>query len=392
MNATVVIEPHQSDAPLRILVVDDDQYDRLAVRRYLKECGAAVAVDEAVTHVATIERLRQATYDCVLLDYYIPGVDGLALLHEIHDTAPDIPIVIFTGRGDEEIAVELMKAGAVDYLPKASLTAERLASSLRHAMESSRSAAEQQRAREERERLLALEREARDEAERAIRARDEMLGIVAHDLRNPVNTIVMATSTMLELPLDEESRSRTLGIIQRSALTMDKLIRDLLDVTRIESGSFAIKRGKIHIGALLDETREQFAPQALANEVTLTCDIAPGLPPAIGDRDRLTQVLSNIIGNALKFTPARGHVELRAHPSEGFVRISVEDSGPGINTDHLPRIFDRFWQADRTSNSGTGLGMTIAKGIVEAHGGRIWVESVVGRGATFHFTVPAVPK
>jgi signal transduction histidine kinase len=383
----------RSDAgPLRVLLVDDDQFDRLAVRRCLKALGSAVSIDEAATAANTLERLGHARYDIVLLDYYIPGVNGLSLIHDIRAAEPDLPVVIFTGRGDEEVAVEIMKAGAADYLPKASLTAERLASSLRHAMEISRSEAAQRRATSERESLLALERKARGEAEHAIRARDEMLGIVAHDLRNPVNTIVMAAATMLELPLDEEHRARTLGIIQRAAMTMDKLIRDLLDVTSIESGTLAIKPSRVHIDALLDETLEQFEPQARNRDISITCDVESGLPPAIGDRDRLTQVLSNIIGNALKFTPVHGYIALRARRTGDFAEISIEDSGAGIPPENVIRVFDRFWQADRTSASGAGLGMAIAKGIVEAHGGSIWVESVVGRGTTFRFTVPCAPR
>lgn len=381
-------QPRYQEGPLRLLVVDDDEYDRLAVRRCLREPGVAVVVNEAATAAETLEFIREAHYDCVLLDYYIPEVDGLSLLHDIRAAAPDVPIVIFTGRGDEEVAVEIMKAGAVDYLPKASLTAERIASSLRHAMELSRSAAARRHAEAERERLLVRERASRAEAERAIRARDEMLGVVAHDLRNPVNTIMMAAGTMLELPMDEEQRSRTLRIIQRAALTMDGLIRDLLDVTSLELGSISIKRGNVAVDELLDEALELFEPQARPHDIAMSCDVAPGLPPADGDHGRLTQVLSNIIGNALKFTPGRGSIALRAHSTNGFIEISVEDSGPGIPPDEVARVFDRFWKGDQTSNNGAGLGMTIAKGIVEAHGGRIWVDSVVGRGTTFRFIVP----
>ena len=241
----------------------------------------------------------------------------------------------------------------------------------------------------ERERLLVAERGARAEAERATRIRDELLGIVAHDLRNPVHTIVMSAATMREIPLRDDERARHLAIIERTAKGMNHLIADLLDVTRIESGSLAIHRTAVDVGALIDEMLELFAPQAQARQLALAGDVAPELPAVPGDRARLAQVLSNLIGNALKFTPPGGRVRLRASRLGGGVRMSVEDSGCGIAADSLPHVFDRFWQADRTSRAGAGLGLAIARGIVGAHGGTIGVESAVGVGSTFHCTLPA---
>jgi len=240
----------------------------------------------------------------------------------------------------------------------------------------------------EREKLLAREREARAEAERASRARDEVLAVVAHDLRNPVHTITMSVSTMLDLPLDEAQRARQYGVIQRAARGMDHLIRDLLDVTRIESGTFAIRQTRIHPRALLDEALELFEPHARERSVSLAVAAADDLPPVLGDRDRLTQVLSNLVGNALKFTPREGRIRVRAQAAGPAVEFAVEDSGMGIPPESVPRVFDRLWQADRRAGGGAGLGLAIAKGIVEAHGGRIGVESEPGRGTTFRFTVP----
>ena len=238
------------------------------------------------------------------------------------------------------------------------------------------------------EEAVARAEAARAQADHAARMRDEVLSIVAHDLRNPLNTILMSASTMLELPLREEQRARQMAIVHRAATGMDRLIRDLLDVSRIESGSFAIRPLRVHVEALLDETMELFEAQAQPRGVALSCDVEHELPPARGDRDRLAQVLWNLIGNALRFTPAGGRIAVRATRVEDALQVSVEDSGSGIAPENLPHIFDRFWQADHASRASAGLGLTICKGIVEAHGGRIWVESEQGRGTTFHFTVP----
>ena len=248
------------------------------------------------------------------------------------------------------------------------------------------------------ERLEAerAERTARLEAERATRLRDEVLAVVAHDLRNPVHTIAMCTDALLELRLDEMQQRRQLVVVQRAARGMNQLIGDLLDATRIEAGTLAVRHARVHVQALLEETLEQFEDDARGRGVRLSCDVEGDVPPILGDRDRLAQVLSNLIGNSLKFTPAGGHVRLcaRRAPAAGrrWVEVAVEDSGVGIAPAHLPHVFDRFWQAVRSTRAGAGLGLAIAKGIVEAHGGQIRVESVPGERTAFAFTVPAAGR
>jgi PAS domain S-box-containing protein len=253
---------------------------------------------------------------------------------------------------------------------------------------------DRKRAEAERERLLAREREAREVAERASRIRDDVLAVVAHDLRNPVHTIILSTGMLREIPLDEAQRDHRLAVIQRTAKGMDHLIRDLLDATRVESGTFAVRQARVHVRALLDETLELFEAPARERRIMLRCEADDGVPPALGDRDRLAQVLSNLLGNALKFTPAGGQVTVRARAGAdggGAIEISVADTGCGIPGEQLAHVFDRFWQADRRGRAGAGLGLSIVKGIVEAHGGVIRVASAVGEGTTFSFTVPVAP-
>ena len=244
----------------------------------------------------------------------------------------------------------------------------------------------------ERERLLGLERDARAQAERATQLRDEMLAVVAHDLRNPLHTIAVGLETMLKLqPPDDERAARQLVVMQRTLRSMNRMILDLLDVARIEGGNFALAQEHVQVQPLLNEVLELFEAPAREREISLTCNAPQGAHCVIGERDRLVQVLSNLIGNAVKFTPPCGQISVRARLLEEELHVSVEDTGPGIASENLPQLFDRFWQADRTGRVGTGLGLSIAKAIVEAHGGHIWAESVLGRGTTFHFTVPCAP-
>jgi PAS domain S-box-containing protein len=249
---------------------------------------------------------------------------------------------------------------------------------------------DQKTAHAERERLLGLERAARAQAERAVQARDQVLAFVAHDLRNPLIAIEMSAST-ITAAADETVRARCIDVIQRATGDMRRLIGDLLDAARIESGAFAVTPARIDTPAALLAIAEPFRLRMQSRDITFVREIPADLPPVHADRDRLNQLLSNLLDNALKFTPAGGRVRLSASATGTGIEIAVADSGPGIPADDLPHLFDRFWQADPTSRAGAGLGLAICKGIVEAHGGKITAESTPGVGATFRLTLPRAP-
>jgi signal transduction histidine kinase len=227
-------------------------------------------------------------------------------------------------------------------------------------------------------------------AERATRARDEMLGVVAHDLRNPLNTIVMGANLLAELiPETQAALRRQAEIMRRGAQHMNRLIQDLLEVRRIESGRLAIAPRPEAPYVLVCEALETLRPLATAGNLKLKAAVRSDMPRVLADPPRIQQVLSNLVGNAIKFTPAGGRVVLKADVlPEPEVRFAVVDNGPGIPPEQLPHVFGQYWQADRADRRGIGLGLAIAKGIVEAHGGRIWVESHVGTGSKFYFTLP----
>ena len=238
---------------------------------------------------------------------------------------------------------------------------------------------------------LAESERRRAEAEAAVRSRDEVLSVVSHDLRNPVSTVAMSASLLKDpdIPLTEEQRRTQLDVIARSAERMNRLIQDLLDVARIEGGRLTIRCRCEDPGELAAEACEAFRRIAGEKSQTLDCHVEPRLRPVYVDRDRVLQVLSNYLNNAVKFTPAGGRVALRVAPSEdGGVRFSVSDTGPGLAAEDLTRVFERFWQAKRTAHLGSGLGLAIAKGIVEAHRGRVWAESIAGAGSVFFFALP----
>jgi signal transduction histidine kinase/heme exporter protein D len=227
------------------------------------------------------------------------------------------------------------------------------------------------------------------ESQQAVRAREEVLAIVSHDLRNPLNAVTLGSSLLqMSETLSAEDREQ-IDTIELSARRMARLIEDLLDVTRLEGGKrLPIQPETVEVSDLLGEAQELFRAQAGVTSVTLDFQADRDLPPVRADRHRVMQVLSNLIGNSLKFTPRGGRIATRATGDGGHVLFSVRDTGPGIPKENLHDIFSPYWQAKRAERLGAGLGLPIAKGIVETHGGRIWVESEPGNGTTFYFTLP----
>jgi signal transduction histidine kinase len=531
---------------LRVLVVDDDDVDRMAVRRSLKASGIEADITEAEDASSALQQIRTASFDCALFDFRMPGSDGLELLRQIRADGVGTPVIMLTGFGDEQTAVDLMKAGASDYLPKNSLTPQRLGQSVRSVVRVREAEVEAGRAEDQlriyasqlrslaeaaiainstlaadamlqvatesarrilnaRRAQTRLTEEARtsgamrgvtheqaaaiwhaseaeekvtswtdvtremraidvealsnvmldeaaltdetylsaplvgrngrtlgviqlwgkkdgkfgegDEAiltqlaqmcsvalenarlykaaQDATRARDDLVAIVSHDLRNPIHTINLAASFLLEVAPAEDRRitsRRQLDVIRRSANRANRLISDLLDVARIQAGGLAVEPVPGEAASLVQEAFETAAPMAAGKKVALEREVPENLPAVCVDRDRILQVFANLIGNAIKFTPEGGHITICAESETLAVKFAVRDTGPGIPPEHLPHVFDRYWQAKSTAKLGTGLGLSIAKGIVEAHGGRIWVESEPGQGASFLFTLPAAPS
>ncbi len=218
-------------------------------------------------------------------------------------------------------------------------------------------------------------------AESAIELRDELIAVVSHDLRSPLHVVELAAHV-----LAERTQDPLVERITRAACRMDSLISDLLDLAKIEGGRFGIVPRSLSAGALVEEGLALIEALAEQKRVRLESDVADVRVRA--DQQRVLQVLSNLLGNAIKFTPEGGRIRVAVEPQGEWAQFSIEDSGPGISPRELPHVFDRYWQGRGLSRHGAGLGLYIAKGIVDAHGGRIWVESELGKGTTFHFNLP----
>jgi signal transduction histidine kinase len=225
---------------------------------------------------------------------------------------------------------------------------------------------------------------ARARSEAAVRSRERVMEIVAHDLRNPLSAIRMSAEALLRDVAGEQDR-RHVDRIARAVARMNNLIGDLVDITGIEHETLAVTRTREAVAPIVRETAEAFLPRAQQRRITLDVESAPSDLAIAADRARIVQLLGNLVGNALKFTPEGGRVALRVAAQDREVRFEVADSGPGIAPENVPHIFEQYWKGD---SEGTGLGLFIARSIAHAHRGELGVKTAPGAGATFVFTLP----
>jgi signal transduction histidine kinase len=233
------------------------------------------------------------------------------------------------------------------------------------------------------------ERQRRRDAELLARAREDVLGVVAHDLRNPLGLINATTELLLDEEVPALKAKELLRIVMRAGKQMNRLISDLLDTVRLQAGRLSLDVQDVKVDEIVHQAEETFRPVADERGIQLEMVASDTNTALSADPLRLSQIVGNLVGNALKFTPPHGHVTLHVAPYGEDVIFQVADDGPGIPPAQIEHLFDKFWQARQTDHRGVGLGLAIAKGLVEAHGGKLWVESTPGAGSTFSFSLPA---
>jgi len=359
---------------LKILTIDDDLVDRLAIRRAIDQSGLVAEVFEAATASEAMAAVAEQRFDCLLLDHDLGGTTGIEITQQLRATGNMTPIVFVTGQHNEELLQAAVDAGVTDFFPKGDLSPRRLALRIRFAIRIGRAEAESAKS-------LAA-------ATQAARARDDVLAVVSHDLRGPLHAISLATEALREESTGDSLRY--LGAIERASQRAERLITDLLEASAIENGALTLTRGSIDAAAIIRQAAADHELIAKETGGKITAVAPSEITIVSADRDRVLQVLGNLIGNALKH--ARGApIEISIARRDADAEISVRDQGPGILDSELPHIFDRYWHG-RAKKGGAGLGLAIAKGIVEAHGGKVAVASRQGEGSTFTFTLPLVVR
>lgn len=354
---------------VRLLVVDDDLVDRLAIRRAVEHSDLDAEITEASTAKEALALLPRR-FDCLLLDHDLPDLTGTELTRRLREAGDHTPVILVTGAHDEDLLQQAIDAGITDFFPKSDVSPRRVALRVRFAIRIGRAEAESQR-------LLAA-------ANQATRTRDDVLAVVAHDLRSPLQPIALACDTLRDKLAPDAMRY--LDIIERAVRRAERLITDLLQASAIENGALVLARAPVDAAAIVRQAAADHELAAKEAGGKITAKLPAGSTVVSADRDRVLQVLSNLIGNALKH--ARGApIEVSLERSGSDAVIAVRDQGPGIGDTELPHVFDRYWHG-RSKKAGAGLGLAIAKGIIDAHGGKIAVASKKGEGAEFSFTLP----
>lgn len=391
---------------LKVLIVDDDKADRLAIRHVLRGAPFEMDVAEAETSADCMRRLARRDIGCVIVDNRLAGEFGLDLLRAIRREEADrgdaggLPVIMLTGRGDEGVAVQAMKAGATDYVPKAELTTDRLSSAIRTGIEiherradAARASAELQRAHDQLEQRVRQRTAELEQANRELVRRnaelDEFTYVASHDLQEPLRKLV-AFSNLLPSDVGRDLpdvAQKDLDFITGAARRMQALVQDLLALSR--AGKSAMKREPVRLDACADAALKALAARVEETAAMISRD---KLPVVLGDETLLTQVYQNLIGNALKFVASgrRPRIRLTADRRSGGWVLGVRDNGIGIKPEYLDQIFAPFKRLHgRDEFEGTGIGLSVCRKVVERHGGKLWVESKPDQGAHFKFTLHA---
>jgi signal transduction histidine kinase len=365
-----------------ILIVDDNPNNLLALEALLKPLDCRVV--RAETGIAAVERSRDAVFAAIIMDVRMPGLDGFAAASFIRQDprSKGTPILFVTAHDDIDI-VELTRrygaTGNVDALPKP-FDPEALCAKIRSWVELFRKGLQ----------VHELER-AVDAARAQARTKDDIMAMVAHDLKGPLTALRLDMDRLREEAADESSVRRRFDRARRNVDAMTRIVDNLLDGARIESGTLRMDLAEHAFEPIVAQAVELLQPLADQKGIRL----APSASPAgtlLCDRDRMLQVLSNLVGNAIKFTPAGGKVDVAVTCRTDAIVVCVRDTGPGIAPDELPHLFEKYWQGNRQAHpSGIGLGLAIAKEIVVAHKGRIWAESQPGEGSRFFLSIPRAP-
>lgn len=353
----------------RALVAEDDTDLVGLMTVFLRDHGYEVVA--ATDGVVARSHLFGTTFDVAIVDIGIPRLSGLELLREARRAQPDLPVVVISGSAEHQVAA--FDLGAEAFLLKP-VRPEVVLAALERAMRFAR--------------LLASERAARARAEQALRASQQLLATVSHDLRTPLNVLGLSLSLLgREATVANQGVRRRVELAQRAVVNMQNLVEGLLDQSTLEQGRLRLRRARADAGALAREFAETL--QQLAEDRCLQVEMSiPEVPLlVVCDRERVMRVLANLGANAVKHTPRGGQIRVAVDRVEEGVRFSVSDSGPGVPPEALPHLFQPYWQ-ERPGVEGVGLGLYIARGLVEAHGGRIGCESPPGGGATFSFVLP----
>ncbi len=391
------------NCPIKVLLVDDDEDYYILTRSLLSDISdEQYCLDWQATYPGALKAIQQDRYDVCLLDYHLAQETGLDLLRDALANGCQTPMIMLTGQSNRQVDLEAMRIGAADYLAKGNVDSAILERSIRYAIDRAQTL---QALRDSQQRIAELYQQEQDHNEALKRAytelqhaetlRDNLTHMIVHDLRNPL-TALNANLQLIEKLIRGEARDNDpLQYVARARIASQRMMRmidDLLNVGKFEAGELRPVRAPISLTDLLNEKVEAYRAELERDNKSLAVCLTPELSGVIADANLLSRVIDNIISNALKYTGAGGRIEINAKRQADDLVICIRDDGQGIPPEHCSRIFDKFFQVTTATGEplrhGTGLGLTFCRIAVEAHGGKIWVESAPQQGSAFYFTLP----
>lgn len=388
------------NAAVAVLIVDDDEDDYVLTRDLFTQLSASqFTVDWCSDYVSATEAMRANSHDIYLLDYRLGPRTGLELLHDARAGGCEAPVILLTGQDDHDIDLRAMAAGASDFLVKGRLEPAMLERSVRYSLQQSQATRALRDAREALETRVA-ERTAELETanaqlREADRRKDQFLAILAHELRNPLAPIANAVQILSMPNLEAAEQTWARVVIGRQVKHLTRLVDDLLDVSRINSGKINLRREWVDVVTVIERAIETSRPliDARRHELRIAVPDEPGTIEA--DPMRISQVIANLLNNAAKYTDPGGVIQLSVERAPDSIRFSVADNGIGIAPDQLARVFEMFNQANSAlerSQDGLGIGLALVRGLVEMHGGTVEAASAgLGHGTCFTVTLPVSP-
>lgn len=357
----------------KMLVIDDEESMRDSCCLIMAREG--FETDMAENGAVGLKKIKENNPDFVLIDLKMPGINGLEVLDKVKEFNPDIIPIVITGYATVESAVEAMKRGAYDFLPKP-FSPEELRLIIKRGLERKRLIQEAESLRREKKLI-----------------EENFITLVSHQLRSPMVAIAQYLETILS-GIVGEIEPEPKNMLQKARTRLEgllELIDDWLSIARISGGKLEGKFGPVNLENLLSKLVDFFQPLSKENQVKLEIGPSEGDSTTSGDQETLEQVFVNLITNAIRYNKPEGSVNVSIKEDLDAIRVEIEDTGVGIASEHLPNIFDQFYQVDRSTrkaDKGSGLGLTIAKRIVEAHGGSIQVTSEPKKGSTFTVLLP----
>jgi two-component system sensor histidine kinase EvgS len=369
--------------PLQLLLVEDSENDELLLLRELKRSGYDIACERVYTAPDLKAALARQEWDIIISDFVMPQFSGLEALKIVKEKGVNIPVIIMSGKISDETAVLAMKAGASDYIMKDNLT--RLGPSIEREIHETAM-------RVENEKAAAQLKEKEDEL-RSLKninqLKDEFVGLVSHELRTPLTIILGALNTVMteDNKLSRKEIKQLIGDAYYEAETLSDILSNLLELARAQANRLHINEEPLDMCEIIDNVIKNMRPAIPSNRLVLTCDKSITVN---ADRIRLQRIIHNLLDNALKYSEPGTKIEIFSVRKENNVHVGVRDHGVGIPQELQKKLFEPFSRLENENikASGTGLGLVVCQRLVEAHGGRLWVESQLGQGSTFQFTLP----